>query len=76
MPTSPAELKAQFDLIGAGGIASGADVLAKLRAGAQAVQLYSAMVFEGPGIVSRIKAELIAMIGAEGATSLMELAKA
>jgi dihydroorotate dehydrogenase len=68
------QIKDKLDLIGAGGIASGADVLAKLRAGAQAVQLYSAMVFEGPSIVSRIKSELAAMLNAEGAASLSELA--
>jgi dihydroorotate dehydrogenase len=67
------ELKGQLDLIGAGGIASGADVIAKLRAGAQAVQLYSAMVFEGPGIVARLKRELIEIIAAEGATTLADL---
>jgi dihydroorotate dehydrogenase len=70
-----AELKDRLDLIGAGGIASGADVVAKLRAGAQAVQLYSAMALEGPGIVARIKSELVAMLTAEGATSLSELAR-
>ena len=70
-----AELGDALDLIGAGGIASGADVLAKLRAGAQAVQLYSAMALEGPGIVARIKSELVAMITAEGATTLSDLVR-
>ena len=69
------ELKGDLDLIGVGGIASGADVVAKLRAGAQAVQLYSAMALEGPGIVARIKGELVAMMTAEGATSLSDLVK-
>ena len=46
-------------LIGVGGIASGcADALAKIRAGAAAVQLYSAMVYEGPGLVGRIQRDL------------------
>lgn len=53
-------------LIGAGGIASGADAYAKIRAGASAVQLYSAMVFEGPGLVSRVKRELAAHLRADG----------
>ena len=57
-------------LIGAGGIASGADALAKIRAGASAVQLYSAMVFEGPGMVPRIKRELAALLRAEGFASV------
>lgn len=49
-----------FDLIGAGGIASAADVRAKLAAGAQAVQLYSALVYAGPGLVGRINRALAA----------------
>ncbi|MFZ5668613.1 MAG: quinone-dependent dihydroorotate dehydrogenase [Pseudomonadota bacterium] len=59
-------------LIGAGGIASGADALAKIRAGAAAVQLYSAMVFEGPGLVARIKRDLAARLRAEGFASVGE----
>ncbi len=68
------ELKGAVDLIGVGGIASGVDILAKLRAGAQAVQLYSAMVYEGPGIIARLKAELLDIMTAEGASSVAELA--
>jgi dihydroorotate dehydrogenase len=60
----------RLDLIGAGGITSAGDVIAKLRAGAQAVQLYSALVFHGPLLVRRIKADLIAVMEAEGLTSL------
>lgn len=52
------EIGEALDLIGAGGIASTADVRAKFQAGAQAVQLYSALVYEGPGLVRRILAEL------------------
>jgi len=60
----------KLDLIGAGGIASAEDVIAKLRAGAQAVQLYSALVFHGPLLVRRIKADLVAAMDAEGLTSV------
>ena len=52
----------QFPLIGCGGVSSGADALAKLRAGATLVQLYSAMVYEGPPLVRRIKNELAALL--------------
>jgi dihydroorotate dehydrogenase len=69
------ELKDAVDLIGVGGIANGADVVAKLRAGAQAVQLYSAMAFEGPGIVARLKGELLDIISAEGVSSVSELVR-
>jgi len=57
-------------LIGVGGIASGADAYAKIRAGASAVQLYSALVFEGPGLVTRIKRELAARLRADGFASV------
>jgi len=57
-------------LIGAGGVASGADAYAKIRAGACAVQLYTALVFEGPGLVGRIKRELAERLRADGFSSL------
>lgn len=60
----------RLDLIGAGGIASAQDVVAKLRAGAQAVQLYSALVFHGPMLVQRIKSDLLAIMSAEGMDTL------
>ena len=53
-------------LIGVGGIASGAEAYAKIRAGASAVQLYSALVYEGPGLVSRIRRDLAARLKADG----------
>ncbi|MET3528318.1 quinone-dependent dihydroorotate dehydrogenase [Phenylobacterium koreense] len=59
-------------LIAAGGIASGADAYERIRAGAGAVQLYSAMVFEGPGLVTRIKQELAACLRRDGFTSLAQ----
>jgi dihydroorotate dehydrogenase len=59
-------------LVGAGGIGSGADAYAKLRAGASAVQLYSALVFEGPGLVGRIKRDLAARLRADGFASVAE----
>jgi dihydroorotate dehydrogenase len=57
-------------LVGVGGIASGADAYAKIRAGASAVQLYSALVFEGPGLVARIKRDLARRLRADGFASL------
>ncbi len=62
--------KGRFLLVGLGGIGSGADAYAKIRAGASAVQLYSALVFEGPGLVGRIKADLAARLRADGFTSV------
>jgi dihydroorotate dehydrogenase len=53
-------------LIGVGGVASGADAYAKIRAGASLVQLYTALVYQGPGLVPRIKAELAALLRRDG----------
>jgi len=47
-------------LIGVGGISSGEDAWTKIRAGASLVQLYTALVYEGPTLVTRIKRELLA----------------
>ena len=59
-------------LIGAGGIASGADAYAKIRAGASAVQFYSAMVYEGPGLVGRVRRDLAARLAADGFGAVSE----
>jgi dihydroorotate dehydrogenase len=59
-------------LVAAGGIGSGAEALARIRAGASAVQLYSALVYEGPGLVVRIKAELAAGLRAAGFGSVAD----
>ncbi len=62
----------RFPIIGAGGIASGADAYAKIRAGACAVQLYSALVYGGPGLIGRIKRDLAARVRADGFVSVVE----
>ena len=51
---------------GVGGIAGGADAYAKIRAGASLVQLYTALVYQGPGLVARIKRELLACLARDG----------
>ncbi|WP_411286770.1 quinone-dependent dihydroorotate dehydrogenase [Phenylobacterium sp.] len=56
-------------LVGVGGVGSGADAYAKIRAGAHAVQLYSALVFEGPGLVARIKRDLADRLRGDGFAS-------
>lgn len=59
-------------IIGCGGVASGADAYAKIRAGASLVQLYSALVFHGPELVVRIKRELAACLRADGFKSVAD----
>jgi dihydroorotate dehydrogenase len=53
-------------LIGVGGVSSGADAYEKIKAGATLVQLYSALAFEGPGLISRIKRELLRLVIDDG----------
>ena len=60
----------RLELIGVGGLASGADAYARIRAGASAVQLYSALVFEGPGLVAHIKRDLAGRLRADGFASV------
>jgi len=65
-------VEGQFPLVGCGGVGSGADAYAKIRAGASLVQLYSALVFEGPPVVRRIKDELATLIARDGFSSVSQ----
>ena len=67
-----ARLGTKVVLVGVGGISSGADAYAKIRAGASLVQLYTALVYEGPGLVRRIKRELLACLARDGFATLAE----
>jgi len=62
-----------FPLIGTGGIDSGAAAIAKLRAGASLVQLYSALVFRGLGLLAEIKAALIGALERDNLENLGDL---
>jgi len=62
----------RLPLIGVGGIAGGADAYAKIRAGASLVQLYTALVYEGPRLVGRINRELADLLRADGFASVAE----
>ena len=62
----------KIDLIGVGGIGSGEQAYAKIKAGAKAVQLYSALVFHGPQLVAEICEDLSARLKADGFATLSE----
>ncbi|WP_068119138.1 quinone-dependent dihydroorotate dehydrogenase [Tropicimonas marinistellae] len=66
------ETAGTIPLIGVGGIASGADAYAKIRAGASAVQLYSALVYGGIGLVAQIVADLDTRLAQDGFASVSE----
>ena len=59
-------------LIGVGGIASAEDAWERIRAGASLVQLYSAMVYEGPGVARRIVRELEKLMARDGFATIAE----
>jgi dihydroorotate dehydrogenase len=60
-------------IIGVGGIASPADALDKLRAGASLLQLYTGMIFQGPAIVRSINLGLLAHLRTSGKASVEDL---
>ena len=59
-------------IIGCGGVQSGTDAYAKIRAGASLVQLYSALVYLGLGAVNRIKRQLAELLKADGFANVAE----
>lgn len=60
----------KITLIGVGGVSQAADALAKIKAGASLVQLYTALVYQGPGLIMRLKRELAEMLREEGYATL------
>lgn len=63
----------RLPLVGVGGISSGADAYERLRAGASLVQLYSALVYEGPGLAGRILRELLALMDRDGVARVQDI---
>ena len=62
----------RLPIIGVGGVGSGRDAYDKIKAGASLVQIYSMMVYEGPGVVSRIRRELADIMLENGYKSVDE----
>ncbi|NNU81184.1 quinone-dependent dihydroorotate dehydrogenase [Halovulum dunhuangense] len=66
-------MRTRLPLIGVGGIATGADAIERMRAGASAVQLYSALVYGGLGLVPRILADMDAALSSAGVGHVAEI---
>ncbi len=62
----------RLPLIGVGGIESGADAYARIRAGASLVQIYTALIYGGPGLIVRILDELEALLARDGFARLAD----
>jgi len=60
----------RIPLIGVGGIASADDAYVKIKAGASLVQLYTSLIFEGPGLLRGLKSGLATRLKADGYTRL------
>jgi len=65
-------VEAEEDLIGVGGVASAADAYAKIKAGASLVQLYSALVYQGPELPRRIVVDLARLLKADGYATISD----
>jgi dihydroorotate dehydrogenase len=63
----------RIPLIGIGGIDSGETALAKVEAGASLLQLYTGLIYEGPGLIGRMKAHLAGAIDRAGVSSFASL---
>ena len=64
--------KGKVVLIGVGGITNGHEAYAKIKAGASLVQVYSAMIYSGPGLVRDIKRDLALLARKDGFSSISE----
>ena len=66
------ETNGKIEIIGVGGVDSGQSVFEKITAGANAVQLYTGMVYKGPGIIKDIKKELISILKKENLKNISQ----
>jgi dihydroorotate dehydrogenase len=62
----------KIPIVGVGGIASAEDAWLHIRAGASLIELYTGLVYEGPGLVARIKSGLLRLLRREGFRSISE----
>lgn len=65
-------LQGKVPIIGVGGISNGAQAYAKIRAGASLIQLYSALVYEGPNLIHNILEDLSQRLKADGFNNISE----
>ncbi len=66
------ETKGKIQIIGVGGVDSGQTAFEKISAGANAIQLYTGMVYKGPGLVKEMKKDLISILKKEKLKNIRE----
>ncbi|XP_066150471.1 dihydroorotate dehydrogenase (quinone), mitochondrial [Euwallacea fornicatus] len=59
-------------IIGVGGVSSGKDAYEKIKAGASLIQIYSALIYDGPPLVAQIKKELADLVAKDGFNNISE----
>ena len=59
------EVNNKIPIIGVGGVDSGKSAFEKIISGASAVQLYTGMIYKGPGIVKEMKKDLVSILKRE-----------
>jgi dihydroorotate dehydrogenase len=62
----------RIPIVGVGGIFSGKDAYEKITAGASLVQIYTGLMYEGPGLVKRVKKELVELLKEDGFSNIQE----
>lgn len=67
-----AATEGKLKLIGVGGVADAAQAYGKIRAGASLVQLYTGLVYNGPGLVKQMKAGLVELLRADGFATISD----
>ena len=70
--TAARAAKGRLTLIGVGGIATGEDALARIRAGASLVQIYSEFAYAGPALIPRLKRQLLAAMDQQGFATISD----
>ncbi|KAK6184606.1 hypothetical protein SNE40_007049 [Patella caerulea] len=64
--------KGKIPIIGVGGISNGKDAYEKIKAGASLVQLYTALIYQGPPVVKKVKRELAQYLESDGYSNIEE----
>ena len=63
----------QIPLIGVGGISTGSECYEKIKSGASLVQLYTALIYQGPKVIAKIKEELVDLIKTDGYKNIKDV---
>ena len=64
--------KGKIPIVGVGGISSASDAYEKIKAGASLVQLYTGLVYQGPGVAGAINRGLLDLLNADGFSTITE----